>query len=658
LADGTSSTTITATLVTSTGAPAADGITVTFTTDLGRFTTDGAKTATATAGGGTGTVLVPFISEKDVVGTATIVANVESLAQSIQIGLTGAGEPDSIILTADSTTISIFGTTGISAQVLDDEGNPVTDGTAVFFTTSLAGTGVTPTSTTVDGFATTIFSAGTLSGVATVTASSGSASATISITIESGPAGSLEFVSAVPTIIGVLGSALPQKSTITFRVRDVNGNPVADGTLVTFTLISGVGGGETLGPTQVGTTAGLASTVLTSGTVSGPVRVQASVTVGSITLTSSSTNVSIAGGAPSGAHFGVFPRFLNVAGLVTQGMLCDIDATVADRFGNPVPVDTAVSFFTNGGIVDPQGLTDEHGNTPGVTFKTGNPTPHVGTLTNFGDPRTGLVTMIAVTQGEETFIDANGNGLFDDPQEFDPRDPELDTPEPFIDHITLCNGQPFPAPCPADPVNPPVLAGDNQFNPSDRFELFFDGNQNGRWDLPNGVWDADKAIFASTRVLFTGPTRLQIGRLQFDGTCCLPSQTCTGVNTIDCNGNLMADRTGNPNGFCVPDGGTADRGPFCFIASDPAGRPLVGGTSITVTTTGGTIAGSNNIILPDTQEGGPGITLFSFTVSDDDPDDPDPETQALVTINVSSPITSQCPGGNGNLFGSFGGSAD
>jgi adhesin/invasin len=632
VANGTSSTLITATLVTSTGDLAGDGITVNFTTDLGRFSTDGAKTATATTDGGTGSVLIQFGSEKDVVGTATIVANVGGVAQSIQIALTGAGAPATIILGADSTTISIFGTTGITAQVLDDEGNPVADGTAVFFSASLVGTGVTPSDTTVEGLATAIFSAGTQSGVATVVATSGAVSATVSITIASGPAGSLEFVSAVPTVIGVKGSALPQKSTITFRVRDVNGNPVTDGTLVTFTLISGVGGTETLEPVQVGTTAGLASTVLTSGTVSGPVRVQARVTVGSITLTSTSTNVSIAGGAPSGAHLGIAPAFRNIAGLVTQGIICPATAIVGDRFGNPVPQNTAVSFFTNGGVIAPQGLTDEIGNALSE-IKTGPPTPHVGTVTNFSDPRTGVVTIIAVTQGEETFIDSNGNGLFDGPQEFNPNDPELDTPEPFIDHVILCNGLPFPAPCPANPVNPPILSGNNQFDSTDRFELFIDSNGNGAWDQPNDVWDANKPIFATTTVLFTGPTQLSVGVLQADGSC-----------------------FGNPSGFNVPDGGSSAA--FCFLASDPAGRPLVGGTQIRVTTSAGAISGTASLDLPDTQRGGPGITFFTFAVVDDDPGDTDPPSDALVTVSVTSPNSATCPGGNGNLAVSFAGTVN
>lgn len=634
IANGTSSTLISATLITAAGTPAADGITVTFTTDLGRFTVDGAKTATATTGDGSGVVVVPFISEKDVVGTATIVVNVRGVAQSIQIALTGAGAPAGILLSVDATTIAIFGTTGVTAQVLDADGNPVTDGTAVFFTTSLAGTGVTASSTTVDGFASAVFSAGTQSGVATITASSGSASASISITIESGPAGSLEFVSAAPTVIGVLGSALPQKATITFRVRDVNGNPVADGTPVTFTLISGVGGGETLEPVQVGTTAGVASTVLTSGTVSGPVRVQASVTIGTITLTSTSTNVSIAGGSPSGAHLGVAPAFRNIAGLVTQGIICPVAAIVGDRFGNPVPQTTAVSFFTNGGVVSPQGLTDELGNAFSE-IKTGPPIPRAGPAPDPGpgDPRTGFVTVIAVTQGEETFIDSNGNGLFDGPGEFDPADPEIDTPEPFIDHVNLCNGQPFPAPCPANPINPPFLSGDGVFNLNNRFELFFDGNGNANWDVPNGVWDANKPIFATTTVLFTGPTRLLVGELQPDGSC-----------------------SGNPSGFIVADGGSSQ--PFCFIVSDPAGRPLVGGTEISVTTSAGAISGTTSVTLPDTQRGGPGITFFTFAVIDDDPDDDDPPAEALVTVGVTSPSGSTCPGGNGDAAISFAGSVD
>jgi adhesin/invasin len=633
IADGTSSTTVTATLINSAGNPSPDGINVTFTTDKGRFTPEGAKSA-ATTRAGTGIVVVPFISELDVVGTATIVVSANGVANSTQIALAGPGEPARIILTADSTAISLGGTTGVTALILDVEGNEVGDGTAVVFNTNLAGTGVTPSVTTFDGSATAIFSAGTKAGVATVTATAGTISASISITIQAGSTGSLDFVSADPTLIGVRGSPLQQKSTITFRVLDQNGNIVADGTQVSFTLVSGLGGGEFIAPTIGGTVAGLAATVLTSGTVAGPVRIRASVTVGTNTLTSSSTNVSITGGPPSAAHLSVASGVLNVAGQVFFDIICPVDAKVADRFGNPVPLGTAVSFLTNGGIIGAQGLTDGLGDAPS-NIKTAAPIPHVGPTADPNDPRTGLVTITAVTQGEETFVDSNGNGIFDGPQEFPlSTSPELDAPESFIDHVTLCNGTSFPVACSANPVTPPLLAGNRQFDGIDPFELFIDGNGNSLWDPPNAVWDANKPIFASTRVLFSGPTVLRVGRFI--------NSTCVNVD---------------PNGFTVPPGGAADLGPFCIVVSDPGGHPLVSGTTINVTTSAGTISGTTTVTLPDTQLSGAGITLFTFTIIDDDPADIVAKS-ASVLVSVNSPPTVTCPGGNGNADFSFGGTVN
>jgi hypothetical protein len=303
-----------------------------------------------------------------------------------------------------------------------------------------------------------------------------------------------------------------------------------------------------------------------------------------------------------------------------------VTAIVGDRFGNPVPQNTIVSFFTNGGVVVSQGTTDEHGNATS-DIKTGPPTPNVGNL--FGlplsdprilsDARTGYVTIMAATQGEETFIDSNGNGIFDGPGEFDPTDPELDTPEPFIDHVTLCNGVLSPPPCPAGSI----VTGDSMFDPNDRFELFSDGNGNGIWDTPNGVWDANKAIFATTTVLFSGPTQLRVGFPQPDGTC-----------------------SGNPDGFAVPNGGTSPT--FCISVQDSEGHPLVRGTTISVETTGVVISGTSSVTLPDVQVGGLGRTFFTFAVADDDPADTDPLPEsATVTITVTSP-TDDCPGANGD----------
>lgn len=465
-----------------------------------------------------------------------------------------------------------------------------------------------------------------------MTATTGTVSASTSITIQAGSAGSLDFVSADPTLIGVRGSSLQQKSTITFRVLDQNGNTVADGTQVSFTLISGLGGGEFIAPTTGGTVAGLAATVLTSGTVAGPVRIRASAIVGTTTLTSSSTNVSITGGPPSGSHLSLASSFVNIAGQALFDVICSIDAKVADRFGNPVPPDTTVSFFTNGGIIEAQGLTDDLGDAPS-RIKTANPIPHVGPTKDTNDPRTGIVTIMAVTQGEETFVDSNGNGLFDGPAEFPiTTSPDLDTPEAFIDHITLCNGTSFPTPCSPNQITPPVLSGNQQFDVTDPFELFLDGNGSGAWDPPNGVWDANKPIFASTQVLFSGQTVLQV-RPFINGTC------------VDANPTLD-----------VPNGGFNE---FCIFVSDPGGHPLVSGTTITAEVSGaGEIGGTKTVTLPDTQFIGAGTTFFRFTVIDDEPDPTKPSKSASVLVSVKSLPIATCPGGNGNQSFSFGGTVN
>ncbi len=88
------------------------------------------------------------------------------------------------------------------------------------------------------------------------------------------------------------------------------------------------------------------------------------------------------------------------------------------------------------------------------------------------NPRDGLVTLIAVIDGEESFTDANGNG------EYDSGEPFLDSAEPFVD------------------------ANDNDTHDAD--EPYIDANKNGQWDLANGQWDASTKIMAIYKLLWTG----------------------------------------------------------------------------------------------------------------------------------------------------------
>lgn len=96
------------------------------------------------------------------------------------------------------------------------------------------------------------------------------------------------------------------------------------------------------------------------------------------------------------------------------------------------------------------------------------------------NPRDNLVTMIAVTAGEEAFDDVNNNGKWDDgtrPEEGAKED-FVDTTEPFVD------------------------ANDNgTWDPDERY---VDTNNNGKWDGKNGLYDASTLIWVANRITWTG----------------------------------------------------------------------------------------------------------------------------------------------------------
>jgi hypothetical protein len=187
LADGASSTTITAQTITSTGTPAPDGTVVNFTTNLGRFTADGAKAISGAVGQGTGMVAIPFISEAGVVGTATIIASVEGITQSLQIALVSPFPPSpppgsivGFVLTTEANTLRADGasSTTVSALLITSTGAPAPDGTAVTFATDLGRfttTGAkTITAVTIQGTGTAVvpfISEAGVVGTATIVAS-------------------------------------------------------------------------------------------------------------------------------------------------------------------------------------------------------------------------------------------------------------------------------------------------------------------------------------------------------------------------------------------------------------------------------------------------------------------------------------------------------
>lgn len=432
---------------------------------------------------------------------------------------------------------------------------------------------------------------------------------------------SVVFVSATPQVVSVRASGGVESSLVVFQVRDASGNPVTAGQTVNFTM-SGPGGGrqpsaggEYIGtddgtPTQqtAATVAnGTASIRLNAGTVSGPVTITATVSTPTGSVSSTSSTISIGGGVASASHFNIASSRLNLQGRVTSGVQATISAYIADRFGNfNVLQGTTVSFYTEAGGIDTSNITDATGLTT-VVFRTQAPMPNdiaispaeITMINNLNSaygttfpttgsvhPSDGHLTVLATVAGEETFIDANGNGLYD------VGEARTDIGEPFID------------------------ADDN--GTFDSSEFYVDTNGNGTYDGPNGVWDGpscpeagcitQKTIWTSMNLAFTGNI-----------TNCYLALTPTpgSTYTISASGSQQ----------------------FRFMLGDTDLNAPLAGTTISVTTSKGALVGTTNYTVPDAV-GGP-VEIF-FTLLDPDSDATVDSSSVTVQVTPANGITA-CP---------------
>ncbi len=616
-----------------------------------------------------------------------------------------------ITVLATPSSLTANGTSTITATITDSNGNPAADGTTVVFSmsTSTYGSLSNSTVTTAGGIATTTFTAGTTSGTVTITATSLGVSNYTSLTVGTVPGGapatgSIQFVSAIPQIIGIKGAGQPETSTVLFLVNDLNGNPV-DGASVDFTM-AGPNGGEYIGDIDstpntytAATVSGNVSVILHSGSIAGTVTILATTLISGVPISSSATPLSIGGGIPSATHFTLARKPINLEGLNYANLQSIVSAYVADRFGNyNVLNGTSVSFYTEAGAIDAQGITREEqgqyidttgGDTgaANVIFRTQNPMPEdvspmvnepfytSGTYTY--NPRDGWATIVAATKGEETFLDENLDGLFtrsykDDKCPYstdvicecdggtagsyagyiqqgekcsDPGKPGGSRSEGFID-------------LPGDPfydVNDDGVRDDGQ-TLGRPFELYIDTNHNGAFDSTNGKWDGpdcqtagcnqSKTIWTDTKIVFSG------------GPQFLPSpdvNNCYNLNTENpaCNATYCDPSYAvgsNPVEFAVapplPGITKGGSGSFTIIVGDYNLNRLQGGTTITVTASALATAPSSTAttsivtVIPweyTVLDGGilsPGPTFFDFTVNIPVDTTADSTT---VTVEVTTP---------------------
>ena len=388
----------------------------------------GAGSVTASiASGETGQVLL-------VVGSSTVVM--------------GSGDPFvEGVADISLAQISAGGTTVVTVNIIDDQGALFTEPVDVNFSSSCSSLSI-PTAevsspiTTSNGIATSTYLAKGCVGddPINVTANAGgiNLSATTSVNILPADVGSIEFVSASPENISILGTGSlggSESSIVKFRVLDTNSNPV-NNQVVNFSLNTDVGGIQLIPDSATTNNEGIVQTVINSGTVATSVRVQATIDDDSDPAISSQSSVLVVStGIPDQDSFSLSATILNPEAWNLEGTVVAVTARLADAYNNPVPDGTAVSFTTEGGSIESSCVTANGACTVNWTSQQPRPEGHVlahntddeyNFFTNqpdilhppeqfnsLGQKYGGRATIIATAIGEESFPDLNGNGRFD-----------------------------------------------------------------------------------------------------------------------------------------------------------------------------------------------------------------------------------------------------
>jgi len=405
-----------------------------------------AALALAACGGGSGT-----LTQESGSGSGTGTGTTGNTTYSMGNG-SGSGFQSGMI-GVSSGNVSAGGTTSLQASIVDQTGALYTAGsvTVTFSSTCIAQglaavtasgsstAGTNPnTVVTTTGTVSATYTAKGCSGSDVITASatvgSSSLTATGTVTVASAATGSIQFVSATPTTIGLKGTGQAATSTVVFKVLDSTG-AAKPGVTVNFALNTSVGG-LSLTPTS-GTSAadGTVQTAVSSGTVHTVVTVTASIT--SPALSTQSSDLTVTAGIPASAAFSIAvgspeyngttpsgPACPNVETYNTDGVVVPMTVRLSDRYGNPVLNNTSVTFYTNGGQV--AGSCSTTNGACVANWTSANPRPQT---TDDSPPllANGRVTVLAYAIGEESFTDEHGSGFYES------GDPFQDLGEPYDD---------------------------------------------------------------------------------------------------------------------------------------------------------------------------------------------------------------------------------
>jgi hypothetical protein len=235
---------------------------------------------------------------------------------------------------------------------------------------------------------------------------------------------------------------------------------------------------------------------------------------------------------------------------------------MTDRFQNPVPDGTAATFTASGAGIQGSCTTASTPTESGlctVNWVSKDPRPNNPAFTNGA----GRVVVLGVAIGEDSFVDVNGNGVFD-----------------------------------AAETSADILQKGNPY---------LDANESGSYDIGEQYFDINSSP------TYVGPSGLYAGLLCSNPTLCAPKNTTyVGSSSIIIMSGSVAFVTDNVGGVLNISGTGA--GSVTFGIADLNNQPMAAGTTIAFSGPSGvTIGQPTTFTIPCLSA--PGPTFYSFNAS-------------------------------------------
>jgi len=253
----------------------------------------------------------------------------------------------------------------------------------------------------------------------TATATGSTATSTKVVKVAGATAASVNFNGAsTPLLVARSVGGENSRSRLTYKVLKGDGSPAGAqqliATLSEASIRAGIqfDDGTTDPQTIITGSDGLAIVGVVSGDIFVPVVVTASLH-DNRAVSATSYGVSVTAGKATQGTMSLASVAASMESWGFDGVKNQLTMSVSDRLGNPLPKGTVVNFVTNNGII---------GSTSGGTCTLGADSTCSITYSSMGGysrPANGRVAILAYLNGEESFVDTNGDSVWQPGEPFE-----------------------------------------------------------------------------------------------------------------------------------------------------------------------------------------------------------------------------------------------